>query len=164
VTLPLVPLAKTSLVLNFDSFYPFGRIKDIVLVGADRTSFWPQIQDIAQRFDLVIAPDPRPEQGSFFRSDHFPFAKAGTPAFSVNGGSTFLANAEASTAKLKEYGTRSYHQPSDEYRSDFDLSGAAQLGEIVYRLGMVLGNADTVPTWNADAEFKAMREASRRGL
>jgi len=64
----------------------------------------------------------------------------------------------------EDYTAHRYHQPSDEYRSDFDLSGAAQLGEIVYRLGTVLGNADTVPTWNADAEFKAMRDASRKGL
>ena len=142
VSKPLVPLAKTSLVLNFDSFYPFGRIKDIVLVGAERTSFWPQIQDIAQRFDLVIAPDPRPEQGSFFRSDHFPFAKAGTPAFSVNGGSTFLANAEVSTAKLKEYGTRSYHQPSDEYHDDWDFSNMEYLARFGVALGQEAANAD----------------------
>ena len=65
--------------------------------------------------------------------------------------------------QAEDYTAHRYHQPSDEYRSDFDLSGAAQLAEIVYRFGQSLGNARTVPTWNADAEFKAAREASRKG-
>jgi Zn-dependent M28 family amino/carboxypeptidase len=142
VSKPLVPLNKTSLVLNFDSFYPFGRIKDVVLVGAERTTFWPQIQDIAQRFELTIAPDPRPEQGSFFRSDHFPFAKAGIPAFSVNGGSTFLANEETSAARLKEYGSHNYHQPSDEYRDDWDFSNMEYLARFGVALGQEAANAD----------------------
>lgn len=142
VAKPLVPLPKTSLVLNFDSFYPFGRMKDVVLVGAERTTFWSQIQDVAARFDLTIAPDPRPEQGSFYRSDHFPFAKAGTPAFSVNGGSTFVANAEESLAKLKEYGVKHYHQPSDEYRDDWDFSNMEYLAQFGVALGQAAANAD----------------------
>ncbi len=142
VSKPLIPLAQTSLVLNFDSFYPFGRMKDVVLVGAERTTFWQQIQDVAQRFELTIAPDPRPEQGSFFRSDHFPFAKAGTPAFSVNGGSTFLANADASAAKLTEYGKRNYHQPSDEYRDDWDFSNMEYLARFGVALGQEAANAE----------------------
>jgi Zn-dependent M28 family amino/carboxypeptidase len=154
VSKPLVPLPKTSLVLNFDSFYPFGRIKDVVMVGAERTTFWPRIQDIAQRFELTIAPDPRPEQGSFFRSDHFPFAKAGTPAFSVNGGSSFLANAEASTAKLKEYGARSYHQPSDEYRDDWDFSNMEYLARFGVALGQEAANADQLIRFQVAGEPK----------
>ena len=142
VSKPLIPLAQTSLVLNFDSFYPFGRMKDVVLVGAERTTFWQQIQDVAQRFELTIAPDPRPEQGSFFRSDHFPFAKAGTPAFSVNGGSIFLANTDASAVKLTEYGKRNYHQPSDEYRDDWDFSNMEYLARFGMALGQEAANAD----------------------
>ncbi len=154
VSKPLIPLAQTSLVLNFDSFYPFGRMKDVVLVGAERTTFWQQIQDEAQRFELTIAPDPRPEQGSFFRSDHFPFAKAGTPAFSVSGGSTFLANADASAAKLTEYGKRNYHQPSDEYREDWDFSNMEYLARFGVALGQEAANAD---------QLVKFVEAERRG-
>lgn len=150
VSKPLMPLARTSLVLNFDSFYPFGRMKDVVLVGAERTTFWPQIQDIAARFELTIAPDPRPEQGSFFRSDHFPFAKAGTPAFSVNGGATFVANAEESLAKLKEYGVRNYHQPSDEYRDDWDFSNMEYLAQFGVALGQTAANADALIRFTND--------------
>lgn len=139
---PLVPLAQTSLVLNFDSYFPFGRVKDVVLTGADRTTFWPQIQDVARRYELTISPDPRPEQGSFFRSDHFPFAKAGVPAFSVNGGSMFLANADASAARLKEYGAQNYHQPSDEYRDDWDFSNMEYLARFGAALGQDAANAE----------------------
>jgi hypothetical protein len=62
-----------------------------------------------------------------------------------------------------DYTSHRYHQPSDEYRSDFDLTGATQIADIVYRFGLSLGNARTVPTWNADAEFKALREGTRSG-
>ena len=163
VTKPLVPLAKTSLVLNFDSFYPFGRVKDVVLVGAERTTFWPRIQEVAQRFELAIAPDPRPEQGSFFRSDHFPFAKAGTPAFSVNGGATFLANAEASTAKLKEYGARNYHQASDEYRDDWDFSNMEYLARFGAALGQEAANADQLIRFVEEERPKVLAATARKG-
>ncbi len=141
---PLIPLGQTSLVLNFDSYFPFGRVKDVVLTGAERTTFWAQIQDVARRYELTISPDPRPEQGSFFRSDHFPFAKAGVPAFSVNGGSTFVANAEASATRLKEYGVQSYHQPSDEYRDDWDFSNMEYLARFGAALGQEAANADAL--------------------
>ncbi|MCC6540017.1 MAG: M28 family peptidase [Bryobacterales bacterium] len=141
---PLAPLGQTSLVLNFDSYFPFGRVKDVVLTGAERTTFWPQIQDVARRYELTVSPDPRPEQGSFFRSDHFPFAKAGVAAFSVNGGSMFVANAEASAARLKEYGVQSYHQPSDEYRDDWDFSNMEYLARFGAALGQEAANAEAL--------------------
>ena len=160
VAKPLVPLANTSLVLNFDSFYPFGRMKDVVLVGAERTTFWPQIQDVAARFEVTISPDPRPEQGSFFRSDHFPFAKAGTPAFSVNGGSTFVANAEESVAKLKEYGARHYHQPSDEYHDDWDFSNMEYLAQFGVALGQAAANSDGLIRFVEDKPLKTVATAA----
>ena len=166
VSKPLTPLAKTSLVLNFDSFYPFGRLKDVVLTGAERTTFWPRIQEIARRFDLTIAADARPEQGSFFRSDHFPFAKAGTPAFSVNGGATFLANEAAGAAKLKEYGARNYHQPSDEYQDDWDFSNMEYLSRFGVALGTEAANADQLIRFTAEPERRpaaAKKNAAQRG-
>jgi Ni/Co efflux regulator RcnB len=66
--------------------------------------------------------------------------------------------------QAEDYTAHRYHQPSDEYRPDLDLSGAAQLADIVYRRGTTIGTADTVPTWNAGAEFNARRDASRKGL
>ncbi|MBM3812336.1 MAG: M20/M25/M40 family metallo-hydrolase [Acidimicrobiia bacterium] len=134
---PIVPLAKTALVLNFDSFYPFGRASDVVVNGAERITFWPQVQSIAQRFRLTISPDPRPEQGSFFRSDHFPFAKAGVAAFSVSQGNTYLTDRDAKRERQREYSAWHYHRPSDEYRADWDFSGMEEMA----RFGMALGQA-----------------------
>jgi len=83
---PLVPLGKTAVDINYDALYPWGRTKDIVTLGAERTTVWPFVQEAAQRFQYEIQPDPRPEQGSFYRSDHFMLARVGVPAFSVKTG------------------------------------------------------------------------------
>jgi Zn-dependent M28 family amino/carboxypeptidase len=163
VSKPLTPLAKTSLVLNFDSFYPFGRLKDVVLTGAERTTFWPRVQEIAQRFELAITPDPRPEQGSFFRSDHFPFAKAGTPAFSVSGGSVFLASNEAGPARLKEYSAKNYHQPSDEYRDDWDFSNMEYLARFGVALGTEAANADQLMRLATEPERRPETTTKKSG-
>jgi Zn-dependent M28 family amino/carboxypeptidase len=113
---------------------------------------------------IRISPDAHPEQGHFYRSDHFSFAKAGIPSVSIGGGTDYMGRpAGWGLAQSEDYTAHRYHQPSDEYRPDFDLSGATQLAEIVLRFGQSLGNARTVPTWNPDAEFRAARDASRKG-
>ena len=81
-THPLIPPAKTAVALNYDALYPWGRAKDVVMTGAERTTVYPLAQQIAKRLDLAIAPDAQPEAGHYFRSDHFSFAHAGIPAFS----------------------------------------------------------------------------------
>ncbi len=144
---PLYPLDRTALVLNFDSFYPFGRTRDAVLEGAERTTFWPRVQAAAQRFQLTLSPAPRPEQGTFFRSDHFPFAKAKVAAFSVNAGRSYGANAEAIAARIAEYGSKHYHQPSDEYREDWDFAGMEQMARFGMALGMDAANLDEPARW-----------------
>src|SRR4029453_7340287 len=90
---PLIPPAKTALALNFDALYPWGRAKDTVLTGAERTTVLPLAQQIAKRVNLEISPDPTPEAGHYFRSDHFSFAHAGIPAFSVGHASEYLGTA-----------------------------------------------------------------------
>jgi len=144
---PVVALNRTALVLNFDSFYPFGRTSDVVVNGAERTTFWGQVQSIALRSSLTIAPDPRPEQGSFFRSDHFPFAQAGVAAFSVNEGTAFLADGDSKRARLREYQSSHYHQPSDEYRADWDFSGMEEMSRFGMALGLAAANADKRVEW-----------------
>ncbi len=145
---PLVPLAKTALVLNFDSFYPFGRTRDAVLEGAERTTFWPTIQSVAERFQLALAPSAnRSETGSFFRSDHFPFARAGVAAFSVKEGRSYYGNDQGIGARRAEYGSRHYHQASDEYRDDWDFAGMEHLARFGMSLGIDAANADSVVRW-----------------
>ena len=87
---PLYPAARTAIDLNYDALYPWGRAKDVVLTGAERTTVWPLAQQIAKRLNLEISSDAQPEQGHYFRSDHFSFAHAGMPAFSIGHATEFL--------------------------------------------------------------------------
>lgn len=157
---PAVPLRDTQLNLNFDAVPPYGRPKDLVAIGAERTTAWPLLQEAAQRFGFVIGPDPRPEQGSYYRSDHFMFAKGGVPAFSLGLGMRYEGpHADKAIAARQAY-TKRYHQPSDEYADDWDWAGI----EAVAQLGLVLGtNAANRPgllTWQPADEFLRVREAS----
>jgi Zn-dependent M28 family amino/carboxypeptidase len=101
-----------------------------------------------------LSPDEHPEQGHFYRSDHFSFAKAGVPSVSIGPGVDFVGRAAGwGKEQDEDYTAHHYHQPSDEYRPDFDLQGATQLADLVLGFGTSLANAATVPTWNASAEF-----------
>ena len=158
---PLFPPGKTALDLNYDAIHPYGRTRDVVVSGAERTTFWPQVQAAADRMKLTIKPDPRPEQGSYYRSDHFSLAKVGIPSFTIGGGSEFLGKPAGFADQLfREFNSKHYHQPSDEYHADWDFSGLEQLA----RFGMVMGteaaNQDALPTWHAGDEFLPARQKS----
>jgi hypothetical protein len=143
---PLVPLAKTAVNINFDALFPFGRAKDVVIIGAERTSVWPQAQQIAKRLNLAISPDPQPEQGHYFRSDHFSFAHVGVPAFSVDHATEFAGKPEGFGQKAwEEYNTKHYHQPSDEFQPDWDFTAVAQAVEYGYLLGLDIANQERLP-------------------
>ena len=158
---PLVPPGKTAVAINFDGFLPFGRTRDVVALGAERTTFWPVVQDLARQAGLVLKPDQRPEQGSFYRSDHFSFAKAGIPAFSLHAGVDLEGKPEGYGQKLfEEFNAKHYHQPSDEYRDDWDLSGMEQVARFGAMLGQAAANLDRLPSWNAGEEFLAIRQKS----
>jgi Zn-dependent M28 family amino/carboxypeptidase len=155
---PLVPPAKTAAALNFDAFYPFGRTKDVVVHGAERTTLWPLVEEAAQRLQLVIKPDSRPEQGSFYRSDHFPLAKIGIPAFSVHMGDEFWGKPEEYGKKLfEDYNSKHYHQPSDEYADDWDFAGIEHMARFGYLLGISAANVEQLPSWKPGDEFAITR-------
>ena len=138
---PLLPVAKTLLNLNFDSFYPFGRVKDVVVTGAEKTKFYPQVQETARRFNLKITPDPEPEQGHYFRSDHFAFAKVGIPAFSVNMGHEYEGKpANFGSTIFAQYNEKNYHNPSDEYKDDWDFAGIEQIARFGFTIGLNVAN------------------------
>ncbi len=158
---PLIPPGKTALGLNFDAFFPLGRTRDVVAAGAERTTFYPLVEDAARRFQFEIKPDPRPEQGSYYRSDHFSFARAGIPAFSVHLGSDFLGRPPGAGAEIfREFNAKHYHQPSDEFHEDWDFSGLEQVSRFSMLLGKMAATVDRLPTWNAGDEFLAAREKS----
>ena len=115
---------------------------------------------------LTIKPDPRPEQGSYYRSDHFSLAQVGIPSFTVGGGTDFAGKPPGFSEQLfKEFNAKHYHQPSDEFHADWDFSGLAQKAQFGLLLGLEAANQDALPTWNAGRriparEAKAVRRAA----
>jgi Zn-dependent M28 family amino/carboxypeptidase len=158
---PPVPAGRIALAINYDGIGLYGRVKDVQLVGAERTTFYPTIERVAKAHSLRLVPDAHPEQGYYYRSDHFSMAKFGVPAFSVNEGNEMLDKpADTATKWEAEYRAKRYHQPADEYDPSFDFSTAVQIGEFGIALGTEAANADTLPTWNVGDEFRAARDRS----
>ena len=158
---PLIAAGKTVLNLNFDSFYPFGKMKDVNVHGAERTTVWPTVQEVAKRFNLKIEGDAHPEQGHYYRSDHFSMARVGIPAFSVNGGTHFYGKPDDFEKKFfEEYNDKNYHAPSDEYKDDWDFSGMEQMARFGFTLGHTVANQTGVSTWVKGDEFLAARVKS----
>ena len=152
---PTVPVEKIAANVNVDGGNLLGRVRDLTVLGDTKSSLGPQLAAMVRPEGMRLAPDDHPEQGHFYRSDHFSFAKAGVPAVSVGAGNDFVGRpAGWGKAQGEDYTAHRYHQPSDAYRPDFDLAGAVQLSELVLRFATRLANDRTVPTWNADAEFR----------
>jgi Zn-dependent M28 family amino/carboxypeptidase len=161
VSHPVIPDSKTAAAFNVDAVYPYGRTRDIVVTGAERTTLWPLVEDTARRFNYVIKPEAEPERGHFFRSDHFSFARAGVPSFSIGEGDDVLGKpAGYGLAMIHEYDDKNYHQPSDEFHDDWDFSGLEQLTRFTVALGIDTANLDRLPTWNKGDEFLKAREQS----
>ncbi len=158
---PAFPAGRTALALNYDALFPFGRTRDVVVAGAERTTLWPLVQQIARRMELAIKPDPRPEQGSYYRSDHFSLARVGIPAFTIENGTDFYGKpADFSERLFEEFNSKHYHQPSDEYHEDWDFSGLEEMSRFGFVIGTAVANQDTLPTWNKGDEFLAARQKS----
>jgi Zn-dependent M28 family amino/carboxypeptidase len=160
---PLIPLGKTALDLNFDAFYPFGRTKDVSVVGAEKTTVWPTVQEAARKMNLTIRPDAQPEQGHYYRSDHFSLAHAGVPAFSIDLGTDYVGKPAGYGQKIfEEYNDKHYHQPSDEYHDDWNFDGMVEAAQFGLLIGTTVANQEKLPTWVPGDEFLAAREKSLR--
>ncbi len=160
---PLIPPGRIAAALNFDAYLPIGLPSSIVVNGAGRTTIGPLVEDAARRHNLTIKRDPRPGQGSYFRSDHFAFAQVGIPAFSINFGGDFDGRpAEWVEAQRKAF-RESYHQPSDEYRDEWDFAGLALLGEYGLLVGRTIAEWEATPNWQAGDPLKKMRDATLAG-
>ena len=158
---PPLPIAQLNLDLNFDEILPFGQGTTLSAGGAQRTTFFPALEATAKEFGYTI-PAPRPDTGGgYYRSDHFSFAHAGVPAFSLNQGGIFKGHDEAWSRKQgADYNRNDYHNVTDNFRPEWDFSGNATL----CRLGIALGwQAVAGPeiAWHAGDKFEAARKASR---
>lgn len=151
---PLVPLGKTAGNVNLDSVNNMGLTRDFVPLGAERSTLKSVVEIVARERGLKVVMDPRPEQGSFYRSDHFPFAKVGVPSISMKEGNDFVGRpAGWGEQQFKAYNTAHYHQPSDEYSDSWDFKGMIQMAEISLAIGRRIGDMDTMPQFNPDDEF-----------
>lgn len=157
---PTVPASTIAANINTDVINVIGRTSDISWQGSDRSSLGHDLSIVAKELGLTVLPDLAPEQGGFFRSDHFSFAKVGIPAMSMGGGRTFVGVDTAFVRKMRERGGRNYHQPSDEISSDWNYDGALQQAELVFRVAWRIANITEMPYWNSGSEFEAARKKS----
>ncbi|MCA1608404.1 MAG: M28 family peptidase, partial [Acidobacteria bacterium] len=153
---PLIPLAKTAANVNIDGVNFFGKTSDFSALGAERSSLEPVVKDVATERSLTLEGDTRPEQGFFYRSDHFPFAKVGIPAISLRHGDNFVTplKGEALTF-FKDYTAKYYHQTSDEYKDWWDVTAMIQEAELALAIGIRIADASAMPRYNATDEFAA---------
>jgi Zn-dependent M28 family amino/carboxypeptidase len=158
---PLYPLNKTVANINIDGVNQWGRTKDLTLVGMGASDLDDYALAAAREQGRTLTPDPEPEKGFYYRSDHFHFAKQGVPALDPDSGVDFVGkSADYSKTKRDEYNEKDYHAPSDEIKPDWDLSGAAEDAQLLLAVGYRVANADKFPEWKPGNEFKAKREES----
>jgi len=156
---PLYPLGKTVGVLNMDGMNLLGRSKDITMSGNAPLTLQDDMIKVASQYGMTFSPDPNPQAGSFYRSDHFPFAKRGVPAISFGAGNNLEKGGVAAGKAASEAYTRDkYHQPADEFDPNWDMSGVIQELSVFYDLGSELANSRKWPEWKQGAEFKAERD------
>jgi Zn-dependent M28 family amino/carboxypeptidase len=152
---PVWPLETTVANINMDSFLPGAEISpQIVVMGAGKSETDRWLERRATEQGRVLIPDPAPQAGGFYRSDHFPLAKMGVPA--LFGAAGFTGHNAAS----RDYVANRYHKPSDEWTSDWVMDAAAVDVDLLYRVGRDLADSRAWPEWNAGAEFEAARAAS----
>jgi Zn-dependent M28 family amino/carboxypeptidase len=161
---PPVPTAQIALDINFDMLLPIGVQQEINVNGAQRTTFYPAVEATAKRFGLTIVPDPRPEAGSYYRSDHFSLSRVGIPAFSVDAGTLYEGHDHAwGAAQEKDYNDNHYHNFSDNFDPAWDFRGDAKLARFGIDLGWQVISSPHTVEWNKGDEFEPARKASEAG-
>jgi Zn-dependent M28 family amino/carboxypeptidase len=158
---PPLPAGRMAVDINIDEMNLWGRTRDLIMIGLGKSSVDDWVHAIAAMQGRHVEPDASPDKGFFYRSDQFPFAKAGVPAAYFEAGTDVVDQpAGYGEQKRKEYDDRDYHQPSDEIRPDWDLSGAVEDARFFFYLGIKAANADAMPAWRPGDEFEAARKKS----
>ena len=161
---PVFPLGLTVGGVNMDGLNVIGRTRDFVLTGAGKSELEALTRLIVAGQKRVVADEPHPERGSYFRSDHFSLAKRGVPMLSAGSGQDLVAGGTAAgAAATEDYVKNRYHQPSDEYDSKWNWSGALEDLAVYYGLGRALADGQGWPQWYPTSEFRAIRDRSRAG-
>jgi Zn-dependent M28 family amino/carboxypeptidase len=158
---PIYPAAKTAGVINTDVLGVLGPERDFSVRGNQKFGLLDLLVEEAAKRGRRFTPDPHPETGGFFRSDHFTMAKVGVPALSFTPGQDLVTGGVArEEAWSKNYTATMYHQPADEYSPTWDFTGMAQDAELLHGVGERLANSRDWPNWSQDSEFRATRDQS----
>ncbi|ALW86383.1 peptidase M28 [Hymenobacter sedentarius] len=156
---PPFPLAKTVADLNMDMLWPYGRMKDLTIIGYGQSELEDYARAAAKEQDRYVLPDQTPETGMFYRSDHFNFAHVGVPSLYASGGYESRAHGKEYIAeKRQNYTTNMYHKPADQMDPSWDLSGVAEDAQLYFRVGQRLASETSFPKWRESSEFKGARE------
>lgn len=158
---PVIPMDQVVANINVDGLNYLGPTRDLVLLGADRSTLGPMAEALARERGRSIGQDQHPERGYFFRSDHFPLAKAGVPALSISEPREFTgSNAEELRTKQEAYNTTDYHQPSDEYDPSWNFAGAVDDVKFLAQLAWRIAAEEQLPRYNEGDQFANARGGS----
>ncbi len=165
VVTPTIPLSQVAAILNLDVMNLYGQTRDVSALGLDQSSLGQVFRKAAAAEGLTVSLNQDALlKGSYFRSDHFPFARAGIPGTSIENGESYLnQSADYGQKKSDEYVAKRYHQPSDEVLSSFTYSGAVQQLRVIVRTAVAIASAPAQPVWNQTSEFREAGEARRKG-
>ena len=158
---PVYPIETTVANINMDALNTWGRVRDMVVIGHGSSELEDYLADAAAAQDRVIVPEPTPERGFYYRSDHFNFARAGVPSLYAEGGTDSRENGKDwGMERSEDYVANRYHAPGDEYDPNWDLTGAAEDVLLYFEIGDRLANESAWPEWYEGNEFKEARDAS----
>ncbi len=154
-----VPAGRIAANINIDGLNVFGRTRDLTLIGAGKSSLDALAVRLAATQGRVVKPDQFPDRGSFYRSDQFNLSKIGVPAAYFDTGTDMIGKPPGwGKEQIEKWEATHYHQPSDEWRPDWDLSGAVEDVQLDFYLGIEVANADALPTWVPGDEFEQARK------
>ena len=159
---PVFPAASTVAAINMDALSLIGPTHDVVVVGYGSSQLEEILDRAVQAQGREMVPEPTPEAGFYYRSDHFNFARGGIPALYAKGGVDHREHGrEYGLQQQADYTANRYHRPADEYDPDWDLRGLAEDLVLLYQVGRELADGDQWPEWYPGNEFKAIRDAQR---
>ena len=157
---PLYPLTRTVANINMDGLSHFGRSRDVVVVGKGQSTLEDVLAGQVAAQGRVLVAEPTPEKGSYYRSDHFEFAKVGVPALYTGRGVQLVGKPEGEGQRqVDAFIAKDYHKVSDEVRDDWDMSGGVEDLRLLLRVGLAVAEEERYPEWKDGSEFKARRDA-----
>jgi|SRR6185437_1603702 len=157
---PVFPIDKTVADINMDAMDVIGPTRNLQIIGSGQSQLEDMLKAALKQQGRYASPDATPENGFYFRSDHFSFAKAGVPALMTQTGDDMVNGGVAEGRKqLDDYTAHHYHTTMDNFDPAWDFSGVAQDTQALFEVGNQLADSEQWPQWNSDSEFRARREA-----